>query len=123
VPAPPAPEPLPEVAEPLPSSAPAAPSAFEKRCGWVDNPTPANWWLVDKDASWEIGVQGGHQAEGEMPDFRKAWVETNGHYGHGCACMEVKVDRGTKRVLVYRAVEVLPISRCKRDKRLPPPPG
>ena len=76
--------------------APAAP-ASERRCGWLHNPTPANWWLVDRDGEWLLGAQGGYQAPGmdEMPDMTSAgWVETNGHYGHGCACMDVTVEGG-----------------------------
>src|SRR5688572_15850301 len=68
----------------------------ETRCGWFSNPTPANASLHDRDDEWVIGVQGGHQAEGDWPSFApKQWVETNGHYGHGCACLRVKVERET----------------------------
>ena len=29
-----------------------------------------------------------------MPDMTtRGWVETNGHYGYGCACMTVSTDR------------------------------
>ena len=45
----------------LPLSAQRAP---ERRCGWLQNPTPANWWLVDRDGEWILGVQGGYQAPG-----------------------------------------------------------
>lgn len=109
-------------APPAPSAAPTAPAAgspFERRCGWVDNPTPANWWITDRDGEWEIGVQGGHQAKGDLPDFGKAWVETNVHYGYGCACMDVRVERPKKRVLELRNVKVLPLSRCRGDRSLP----
>ena len=27
--------------------------------GWLQNPTPGNWWLVDRDGEWTIGTQGG----------------------------------------------------------------
>src|SRR5690349_18304425 len=82
-----APLPAPSGAPPEPSAAPPAvvevpssaahpaegpdPSSakFLRRCGWVDNPTPSNWWLVDRDGEWEIGLQGGYQAKGDMPDF------------------------------------------------------
>ncbi|MEO1404760.1 MAG: DUF4087 domain-containing protein, partial [Cyanobacteria bacterium J06635_1] len=39
-------------------------SAVEKRCGWLENPTPSNWWLNDRDGSWGISFQGGYQADG-----------------------------------------------------------
>jgi len=91
---------------------------FEQRCGWVDNPTPANWWITDREGEWEIGVQGGYQADGEMPDFDEQWVETNVHHGYGCACMHVRVDRSAKRVITYRDVKALPIEQCRTDKTL-----
>lgn len=113
--------PDPEPPDPAPASTTkGAPPPFERRCGWVDNPTPANWWLVDRDDTWEIGIQGGYQAEGDMPDFKTRWVETNVHYGYGCACMDMRVDRATKRVIEYRRVQVLPIDRCRKDRKLPP---
>jgi hypothetical protein len=108
--------------EPAPSApAPAkgGTASFERRCGWVDNPTPANWWLTDRDGEWTIGIQGGYQAKGDLPDFRTQWVETNGHHGYGCACMDVQIDRAAKRVVELRGVKVLPIERCRRDKALP----
>jgi hypothetical protein len=37
----------------------AVASALERRCGWLDNPSPANWWLVDKDGTWILMEQGG----------------------------------------------------------------
>ena len=56
-----------------------ATSAFEKvetRCGWFSNPTPANASLYDRDDEWIISVQGGHQAEGDWPEFSpKQWVD------------------------------------------------
>lgn len=59
-------------------------SVSETRCGWFVNPTPANASLYDRDAEWIIGVQGGHQAEGDWPEFGSGqWVKTNGNYGHG----------------------------------------
>src|SRR5215210_2248716 len=64
----------------------------ETRCGWFDNPTPANASLHDREDEWIIAVQGGHQAEGDWPEFGpKQWVETNVHYGYGCACLTVEV--------------------------------
>jgi hypothetical protein len=113
-----------EIAPPhttLPAPTAGASSAtFERRCGWVDNPTPANWWLVDRDGEWEVGIQGGYQAEGEMPDFGANWVATNaGFHGYGCACVSAIVDPAKKRVLRYRQVQVLPIDRCTRDRKLP----
>ena len=102
--------------------APAAPPAvrqFETRCGWFSNPTPANASLHDRDGEWIIAVQGGYQAEGDWPDFGpKQWVETNVHYGYGCACMRVRVDRETHRVLEIESARPRPLSVCRRDRKL-----
>ena len=32
--------------------------AAETRCGWLENPTPANWWLDDAENTWTIMTQG-----------------------------------------------------------------
>lgn len=93
-------------------------AAAETRCGWFDNPTPANASLHDREDEWIIGVQGGHQAEGDWPSFGpKQWVETNGHYGYGCACMSVVVD-GEHHVLEIKSARARPLSACRRDKAL-----
>lgn len=36
----------------------AAPAKVERRCGWFENPTPANATLADRDGLWEIATQG-----------------------------------------------------------------
>ena len=101
----------------------AAPAgATERRCGWLHNPTPGNWWLVDWDGEWLIGAQGGYQAPGmdNMPDMStRGWVRTNGYYGHGCACMNVTVDRRARRVTAIASATPLPLRRCRADRRLP----
>ncbi|HEV3470737.1 MAG TPA: DUF4087 domain-containing protein [Pyrinomonadaceae bacterium] len=99
----------------------AAPEAgqFETRCGWFSNPTPANASLFDRDDEWIVGVQGGHQAEGDWPEFGpRQWVETNVHYGYGCACLRVRVERETNRVLEIESARARPLSACRRDRRL-----
>lgn len=96
-------------------------AAPERRCGWLQNPTPANWWLVDRDGEWELGAQGGYQAPGmdDMPDMSSAgWVETNGHHGYGCACMSVTTDRRTHRVTRLYSATPLPLRQCRADRRL-----
>lgn len=99
----------------------AAAAQFETRCGWFSNPTPANQWLYDRDGEWTIGVQGGHQAEGDWdwPEFKAGqWVETNGHYGYGCACFQLRVDKETHRVLEVKSARARPLSACKKDRAL-----
>jgi hypothetical protein len=97
----------------------SATSAAETRCGWFDNPTPANASLHDREDEWIISVQGGYQAEGDWPSFGpKQWVETNGHYGYGCACMSVVVDRESHHVVEIKSARARPLSACRRDKAL-----
>ena len=92
---------------------------LETRCGWFSNPTPGNAWLFDRDGEWTIGIQMGYQAEGDWPDFSpKQWVETNVHYGYGCACLKVRVDRATKRVIKIESARARPLSVCRRDRAL-----
>lgn len=101
----------------------AAPqSAPRTRCGWLQNPTPANYWLIDRDGEWTIMAQGGYQAEGwdEMPDMSaRGWVEVNGHYGYGCACMRVTVDAHEHRVTRIYSARPVPLRQCRADRRLP----
>lgn len=108
----------------LAAAASPIPPAAEKRCGWLVNPTPANWWLVDRQDQWTLGVQGGYQAPGmdELPDMStKGWVETNGSYGYGCACLTVTTDRKSGRITrVYRG-EPVPLKQCRADRRLKKP--
>lgn len=102
----------------------AAPSqaAIEKRCGWLDNPTPANWWLTDRDGEWGISFQDGYQANGmeNIPDLSVGeYVETNGYYGYACACMDVTADRSTLKITNIYSVEQLPLAACHQDSALP----
>ncbi len=100
-------------------AAEAAEAGYETRCGWFSNPTPANASLYDRDGEWIIGVQGGHQAEGDWPEFGpRQWVKTNVNYGHGCACLRVRVDRETSRVLEIKSARARPLTACRRDRAL-----
>ena len=106
---------------PVPPGGPSSPQEFETRCGWFSNPTPANIWLYDRDGEWTIGVQGGYQVEEDWdwPDFKpRQWVKTNGNYGYGCACLQVRVDKQTHRVLEIKSARARPLSSCSRDRSL-----
>lgn len=94
---------------------------FENRCGWYENPTPANVSLVDRDGEWIIGVQGGYQVDSDVyPDFKDdQWVKTNVNYGYGCACLRVKVDHKTHRILEIASATAKPLSACRNDSSLP----
>ncbi len=101
---------------------PGLTAAAEKRCGWVDNPTPGNWWITDKDDTWFINTQGKFQIDEQsmqhLNPSTKDYVKTNGNYGYYCACLTVDVDKSKKRVVkIYEATQ-LPISRCENDAAL-----
>lgn len=96
----------------------AVEAAAVTRCGWFVNPTPANAWLIDAAGEWTVSVQGGHQADGNWPEFSDSrWVETNGHYGYGCACMKVSTDRNRRVQRIYSAYS-RPLSACRSDRAI-----
>ena len=100
-----------------------AADAAESRCGWLQNPTPANWWLVDGDGTWTMMTQGGgHEPEGfdRIPDISAGdYVRTNGNYGYACACMKVETDADEGRILAIHSFRQLSISQCSNDSALP----
>lgn len=96
------------------------PQGFETRCGWFANPTPGNITLSDRDGVWLLGSQGTYEVAdwNDWPDFGSEWVNTNGHYGYGCACMDVKVNRKEKEVTSVRHMRVRPLATCREDNAL-----
>ena len=105
------------------ASATPAQAAPERRCGWLVNPSPGNWWLTDRDGEWVLSSQGGPEMPGMrlIPDMTtRGWVATNGYYGHGCACLTLDTAPG-RRVLRITAVQPLPLARCQADRALPAP--
>lgn len=95
---------------------------FETRCGWFENPTPANIWFYDREAEWTIGVQGGYQVPGDWPwpTFKpRQWVVTNaGDHGYGCACLQLRVNKQTHEVLAIKTARGRPLSACRQDPSL-----
>jgi hypothetical protein len=107
-------------------AAPLCAAVAEERCGWLENPTPGNWWLRDARALWAISAQGGPYAEGveKMPEPElEHFVATNGHYGYSCACISGAFDDHAERVTRVDAARVLSLSVCRGDKALPAPGG
>jgi hypothetical protein len=95
----------------------------EKRRGWVSNPSPGNWSLIDKDGTWEIAVQGEEGALDGLPEDRPTgkrwWVSgKSGGYGYGCMCLRVSVDKQTMKVLKIDGGKSLPLSTCRRDRSI-----
>jgi hypothetical protein len=90
------------------------------RCGWVNNETPGNYTLTDKDGEWIIGVQGGHQAEGDVANAPNdnEQVNTNGSHGYWCACITATVDTKEKTVLKISSSKGEKLAACTHDKNL-----
>jgi hypothetical protein len=93
---------------------------FETRCGWFANPSPNNATLTDRDGEWDVSVQGEYEAQGEWPEFPKSqWIYSgNADYGSGCACMNVRTDSDTHRVIEIKSSAAKPLSLCRRDKAI-----
>lgn len=100
----------------------SASNRLETRCGWFSNPTPSNAWLWDRHGQWTIGLQGGYHAKGDWPTFNsQQWVETNRSYGYGCACMRVKVNYQTRKILEIKSAYAKPLKACRQDRSLKEP--
>lgn len=98
----------------------------EKRCGWFDNPTPANHFFSDADGDWILTQQGGYRAKGydALPapshDFSDQWVTSGStSYGHGCACIVGAFDHDSGLVIQVESMQPLPLEQCRADHRLP----
>lgn len=103
-------------------SANAATQPPQIRCGWYVNVTPGNAELIDRDGQWTISEQGGYEAKGDWPTFkRRDWVETNGPHGHGCACMRVTVDRSAMRIRQVFSASSKPLQVCRQDRSIQEP--
>ncbi len=84
--------------------------AAETRCGWLQNPTPANWWLDDSEGTCTLMTQGaGNEPAGfdRIPDISAG------------ACMKVETDAAEGRITAIHSVRQLPISQCANDTALP----
>jgi hypothetical protein len=97
--------------------------AEEIRCGWLDNPTPANVWLVDKEGQWVISTQG---LENSLSDqsmdlvyqaFKneRQYVRTNGNHGFSCACLTLETDKSDHSVTHVSESKQLDLKRCLED--------
>ena len=101
----------------------AAPACAERRCGWLENPTPGNWWLKDAQDLWIISTQGRKPPPGadRLPSPAPGqFVATNGSYGHFCACIDGDFD-ATANVTRIEAATARPLSVCQSDPKMPPP--
>lgn len=95
----------------------------ETRCGWLDNPTPGNWWLTDSEGQWTLATLGGDAVPGmeNMPDMTAGeWVLRNGSHGYGCACALLVTRLSDRKVLRIGWVKQLSLETCNTDPRLSP---
>lgn len=97
--------------------------AAETRCGWIENPTPGNYWIIDNAGLWVISTQGGQQATGDLAyptDYANDYVASNGNYGYFCGCINATTDSRTNphRVLTIHSASALPLAKCLNDKSL-----
>ena len=100
---------------------PATGFAEQTRCGWFENPTPANAWLTDRDDSWILSIQG----VGPVPGYNEValdfseneWIRTNVNYGFGCACFTGEFSES--EALFVSGGRVLPLKQCFEDPALP----
>lgn len=101
-----------------------AQAPVQKRCGWLVNPTPANWYFFDRDGRWVLGEQGGYQIS--LADLKRlpedvpgTFVADSRGYGYNCVCLNMRVDQKAARVTRIASGSALPLKRCRTDKRLP----
>ncbi|MHA2710217.1 DUF4087 domain-containing protein [Vibrio owensii] len=97
--------------------------AEETRCGWLENPSPANMWLIDRDGTWNILFQGTPSVlnEESMELLYQAianeneFVRTNRSHGFSCACLTVDADKGTNSITAIYKSKQLPLKQCLED--------
>lgn len=102
---------------------PLCATAAEKRCGWLENPTPGNLWLIDAESDWTISIQGAgfidEDSIDKMPTIDdKEFVRTNGHYGFSCACLNVKTDKVKSEIVKVYGGQQLLLKQCLEDASL-----
>ncbi len=100
--------------------------AKEYRCGWLLNPTPANFYFIDKEGEWGISEQGirsplSDQSWDNMPESNdNEFVRTNVHYGFSCVCLNVRTNKKNHTILeIYKKSKSLLLKKCLEDKELP----
>lgn len=98
--------------------------AAQTRCGWLENLTPRDWTLVDRDGAWLLMRQDQISEPVGMdliPDLTtKDWVASNGPAGgYACACLSVDVSNRTRRITRIMALKQKPIAACQTDPNLP----
>ena len=105
-------------------------SAKENRCGWIQNPTPGNYWLDDSEGMWVLMTQGSDEEPLGMENFPDIstgdYVASNGNYGYTCGCIQAETERNADaggaaagRITAIYGVKLLPLKKCLADPALP----
>ena len=103
--------------------------AKENRCGWIQNPTPGNYWLDDSEGMWVLMTQGSDEEPLGMENFPDIstgdYVASNGNYGYTCGCIQAETERSTDsqdsavgRITAIYGVKLLPLKKCLADPAL-----
>lgn len=92
-------------------------------CGWIDNPTPGNYWITDSVGEWTISAMNGYHAQGDVApqDDDNEFVKTNGYYGYYCGCVKATTTDSRahgRRIAKIFSSRVLPLSKCLNDAKL-----
>lgn len=96
----------------------------ETRCGWVEGYEGYDQWLTDADGEWTIyndaSYKPKHVAEGldKILLPRDAEVVKVAPYDYYCACLKVKSDPPTMRIMHVSSFRALPVSKCMNDSNL-----
>lgn len=100
-------------------------NSAETRCGWFENPSPANFSLTDNDGEWVISMQGRYSVDDASMDklpyldsSSNKVVNTNRNYGFSCACLYVETDTKTHRILSVISAKTLPLKQCLEDTKI-----
>ncbi|NML73247.1 DUF4087 domain-containing protein [Rhizobium sp. S-51] len=112
--------------------APQLSFAKENRCGWIQNPTPGNYWLDDSEGMWVLMTQGSDEEPLGMENFPDIstgdYVASNGNYGYTCGCIQAETERNADpqdsaagRITAIYGVKLLPLKKCLADGSLPKP--
>jgi hypothetical protein len=96
-----------------------------RRCGWLANLAPGDWWLVDGDRTWVLAKQGDDNAAttavmDRVPAFdTEQFVRTGNYYGYSCACLTAVADGTLGRITAIVSSQRLTLATCKADETLP----
>lgn len=100
-----------------------ADAKVETRCGWIVNPVPGELSLIESETtSYEIGTQGGYQAQGDIKNFPsdQEFVAFNGpNYGYYCGCITGKYDLNKSRILSIVGSQAKLLKACLEDPKVP----